>query len=53
MPCPVSTVLLPVERMCHLAWQFMDVAWPNRPPIQTETLTAALEVRESSRRRGP
>ncbi len=49
MPCPVSTILLPVQRMCQLAWQFMEchLVAPARE-IQVETLTAALEVRESS-----
>jgi LacI family transcriptional regulator len=51
MPCPVSTVLLPVRRMCELAWQFMErrLADPDAE-LQSETLTAALEVRDSSRR---
>ena len=51
MPCAVSTILLPVRRMCQLAWQFMErrLAEP-RAERQVETLTAALEVRESSQR---
>ena len=24
MPCPVSTIVLPVRQMCQLAWQFME-----------------------------
>lgn len=51
MPCPLSTILLPVERMCQLAWQFLErrLAEPEAEP-QVETLTATLEVRESSQR---
>jgi LacI family transcriptional regulator len=51
MPCPVSTILLPVQQMCKLAWQFMDrrLAQPDAE-IQTETLAAELEIRESSRK---
>jgi LacI family transcriptional regulator len=51
MPCAVSTILLPVRRMCQLAWQFMErrLADPGLE-LQCETLEAALEVRESSQR---
>ena len=54
MPCPVSTILLPVRRMCQLAWQFMErrLADPNAE-CQIETLNAALEVRQSSQRSRP
>jgi LacI family transcriptional regulator len=52
MPCPVSTIVLPVERMCHLAWEFMAhrLADPAAD-LQSETLTATLGVRESSQRK--
>ena len=51
MPCPVSTVLLPVERMCELAWQFMEHRLANPDAeLQVETLSATLDVRESSRK---
>ena len=51
MPCPVSTILLPVRRMCQIAWQFMErrLADPEAER-QFETLTAALELRPSSLR---
>ena len=51
MPCPISTIVLPIPRMCQLAWEFMEqrLAKPDAPP-QTETLTATLEIRESSSR---
>jgi LacI family transcriptional regulator len=52
MPCPVSTILLPIERMCQLAWQFMEQRLADpAAELQVETLTAKLEVRESARRK--
>jgi LacI family transcriptional regulator len=54
MPCPVSTIFLPVPQMCRLAWEFMENRLANpAAEIQQATLTAKLEVRESSRRRMP
>ena len=51
MPCIMSTILLPVRRMCQLAWHFMErrLAEPGME-LQRETLSAELEVRESARR---
>jgi len=53
MPCAISTILLPVEKMCSLAWQLMEqrLAQPDAE-LRVETLTAVLEVRASSQRGG-
>jgi DNA-binding LacI/PurR family transcriptional regulator len=54
MPCLMSTILLPVQQMCQVAWQFMEqrLADPSGE-LRTETLSAVLEVRESSLRSKP
>jgi LacI family transcriptional regulator len=51
MPRAVSTILLPVQKMCERAWQFLErrLAQPEAE-LQLETLTAKLEIRESSTR---
>jgi LacI family transcriptional regulator len=48
---PLSTIFLPVPRMCELAWDFLDrrLADPETPR-QEAVLPAALEVRASSQR---
>jgi LacI family transcriptional regulator len=50
LECPLSTIALPVSRMCELAWQFLikRMADPSAPRQQA-VLEAALVLRESSR----
>jgi LacI family transcriptional regulator len=50
--CPLTTIVLPVPRMCDLAWQFLVRRMANpSAPLQHVVLEAALVVRESSQRR--
>ena len=51
LDCPLSTIALPVPRMCELAWQFLArrMADPSAPP-QHAVLEAAVVLRESSQR---
>ena len=48
---PLSTVAQPVEKMCSLAWQFLQkrMAQPDRP-LQQTSLPAELLVRKSLQR---
>lgn len=48
---PLSTVAQPVERMCSLAWEFLQkrMAQPDRP-LQQTSLPAELIVRKSLQR---
>ncbi len=49
LECPLSTIVLPVPRMCELAWQFLAkrMADPSAPR-QHVVLEASLMLRESS-----
>jgi LacI family transcriptional regulator len=51
LECPLSTITLPVPRMCQLAWQFLErrMADPSAP-LQHAVLEAAVAFRESSAR---
>jgi len=51
LECPLSTIVLPVPRMCELAWQFLAkrLADPSAPR-QHAVLEAALVPAESSQR---
>jgi len=49
--CPISTLVLPVERMSSLAWDFLESRLRDREQeLQQTTLLPELVVRESSRR---
>lgn len=48
---PISTIAVPVETMCRLAWDFLERRLQEpTAPIQQTTLEAELVVRASSRR---
>ena len=49
--CPLSTVVLPVEQMCALAWDFLEerIKNPQTPPQQV-TIQPRLVVRQSALR---
>lgn len=53
MACPLSTIVVPVEEMCSLAWQFLKNRMAD-PSIsqQTAVLQPQLVVRQSSLRKG-
>lgn len=49
--CPLSTVVLPVEQMCSLAWDFLENRIQNpQAPLQQVTLQPELVVRQSALR---
>lgn len=50
-PCPISSVVIPVEEMCTLAWDMLmqRIREPGSP-LQQRTMVPRLEVRTSSRR---
>lgn len=50
-PCPISSVVIPVEEMCRLAWDLLvqRLSGPEAP-AQQRVLIPRLEVRASSRR---
>jgi DNA-binding LacI/PurR family transcriptional regulator len=50
-PCPISSVAIPVEEMCTLAWDILlQRLREPQAPLQQLTLMPHLEVRASSRR---
>lgn len=54
LECPLSTIALPVSRMCELAWQFLVTRMANpTAPRQQAVLEAALVLRQSSQRSAP
>jgi LacI family transcriptional regulator len=51
LPCPLSTIVLPVAQMCKLAWQFLDARLGDPAARRQEaTLQGNLVIRESSAR---
>jgi LacI family transcriptional regulator len=51
LPCPISSVVIPVEEMCTLAWDMLQQRLQDpEAPLQHRTLRTHLEVRASSRR---
>lgn len=50
-PCPISSVLIPLEEMCTLAWDMLiqRINDPGRA-MQQQLFTPRLEIRESSLR---
>jgi LacI family transcriptional regulator len=50
-PCPISSVVVPIEEMSTLAWEMLRRRIEDpQAPLQHETLTPRLEIRASSRR---
>jgi LacI family transcriptional regulator len=50
-PCPISSVVIPVDEMCTLAWDMLMQRIQNPgAPLQQTTLVPRLEIRASSRR---
>ncbi len=49
-PCPLSSVVVPVEEMCRLAWEFLlrRMHTPNAPLVH-QRVVPQLEIRASSR----
>lgn len=49
--CPISSIVSPVQKMCGMAWDFLEARMeePKAPPRQT-VLEPVLVIRESSRR---
>jgi DNA-binding LacI/PurR family transcriptional regulator len=51
LPCPISSVVVPVEEMCSMAWDMLQQRLQDpEAPRQHRTLSTHLEVRASSRR---
>ncbi|RYX83836.1 LacI family transcriptional regulator [bacterium] len=52
--CPISSVVIPVEKMCALAWEMLveRIENPSLPSRQIQ-LETSLEVRASSKRDNP
>jgi LacI family transcriptional regulator len=51
LPCPISSVVIPVEEMCTLAWDMLQQRLQDpEAPLQHRTLSTHLEIRASSRR---
>lgn len=50
-PCPISSVVVPIEEMCHLAWELLvrRLSHPETP-FQQRILVPHLEIRASSQR---
>ena len=49
MPAPITTIMLPIDEMCHLAWRYLEhrLQDPETPP-QRIVLQPTLIIRESS-----
>lgn len=49
-PCPISSVVIPVEKMCLLGWDMLMQRIQNpEAPLQQRILVPSLDIRESSR----
>ena len=50
-PCPISSVVIPVEEMCRFAWDLLiqRLSLPESP-VEQRVLIPRLEIRASSRR---
>jgi DNA-binding LacI/PurR family transcriptional regulator len=51
LPCPISSVVIPIDEMCSLAWDMLMQRIKNPDmPLQQRVLVPRLEVRASSHR---